>query len=107
MKGRQLQKIWDKLPSDRKQKIQARANELASSYQSLQDLRKALGCSQVSLAEALDIHQVNISKIENRSDIKLSTLNDYLAALGGKLKIIAEFPGEQTIEITGFCKLDS
>jgi hypothetical protein len=42
-KGKILQSIWDNLPDDRKERIQARTEELEVEYLTLQELRKAAG----------------------------------------------------------------
>lgn len=57
----------------------------------LLELRKARSLSQQKLAEALDTSQGEISKIEHRTDLYLSTLRNYIEAMGGELDIIARF----------------
>lgn len=57
----------------------------------LLELRKARNLSQQTLAEALDTSQGEISKIEHRTDLYLSTLRSYIEAMGGELDIIARF----------------
>ena len=46
------------------------------------------------MAERLDITQAAISKFENAEDVRVSTLRDYLEALGARLELIAVFDGE-------------
>lgn len=58
----------------------------------LAELRKQRGTTQTNLAEALDVTQANISRIEHEEDLYLSTLRDYVAALGGELELVAVFP---------------
>ncbi|MGD9560780.1 MAG: XRE family transcriptional regulator [Pyrinomonadaceae bacterium] len=58
----------------------------------LTELRHALGVSQEELASLLEKKQAAISRFERRSDMHISTLRDFVAALGGKLEIIATFP---------------
>ena len=58
----------------------------------LQELRRARALSQVTLAELLDTTQPEISKIEHRTDLYLSTLRRYVEAMGGELDIVARFP---------------
>ena len=99
--GKTLQEIWDELPEDRRQKIESRFQERLQEYRTLQELRKALELTQEEVAKTLDIHQVNVSKLERRSDLKLSTLREYLAALGGDLRLIVDFPGKPSILIQG------
>lgn len=69
---------------------------------SLAELRKARGRSQAKLAELMDLAQPNISQIENRPDALVSTLRQYVEALGGELEIHARFPDGQDIEIRAF-----
>jgi transcriptional regulator len=58
----------------------------------LQELRQALQMSQVRLAELLLTKQANVSRIERRTDMYISTIRSYIEAMGGKLDIVARFP---------------
>lgn len=58
----------------------------------LQELRKARNITQVELAKAMSIEQGAISKLEHREDMYVSTLQAYIRALGGELKLVASFP---------------
>ena len=58
----------------------------------LAELRKQRGATQTDLAEALEVTKANISRIEHEEDLYLSTLRDYVAALGGVLELLAVFP---------------
>lgn len=58
----------------------------------LAELRKQRGATQTDLAEVLEVTQANISRIEHEEDLYLSTLRDYVAALGGELELVAVFP---------------
>ena len=58
----------------------------------LAELRLALGVSQKELASLLKRKQAAISRLERRSDIHVSTLREFIAALGGRLELIATFP---------------
>lgn len=55
----------------------------------LADLRRRVGMPQADVAERLGISQSDVSKIERRTDLKVSTLRDYLAALDLPLRLIA------------------
>ena len=61
-------------------------------------LREARGATQQQIAEAWEVTQANVSQIEHTPDIYLSTLRNYVAALGGCLEINAVFP-DQTIRL--------
>lgn len=58
----------------------------------LQELRQAKALSQVDLAERLNVKQAAVSKLERRDDMYVSTLREYIRAMGGDLEIIARFP---------------
>jgi transcriptional regulator with XRE-family HTH domain len=72
----------------------------------LQKLRNARSFTQQSLAKVLGVNQSEISKIENRTDIYVSTLASYLEAMGGKLEIRAVF-SDGTVKINQFEELSS
>lgn len=64
----------------------------------LRELRAARGLSQVELAKRLHVNQAAVSKLEKRSDLRLRTLREVVAALGGQLIIRARFPeGEKEL----------
>ena len=70
----------------------------------LSEIRLAKEISQEDLANILDTKQASISKIEKRADIHISTLRNYIEALGGKLEIYANFP-EGKVEIKQVCNV--
>jgi DNA-binding Xre family transcriptional regulator len=57
-------------------------------------LRRRMGLTQVELARRLGITQSDLSKLERRTDLRLSTLRKYAAALGGNLHLLFEGDGE-------------
>ena len=57
----------------------------------LANLRKTLGITQTELAKRVDMAQAQVSKMESRDDLLLSTLRKVVEGLGGKLRISAEF----------------
>lgn len=67
----------------------------------LQELRRARALSQAQLATALEATQPEVSKIEQRTDMYVSTLRSYIEAMGGHLDIIARFP-DGDVEISQF-----
>ena len=67
----------------------------------LHELRHARQLTQMALAEALEVAQSEISKIEHRTDLYVSTLRRYIEAMGGELEIIAHFP-DGDVRITQF-----
>jgi transcriptional regulator with XRE-family HTH domain len=57
----------------------------------LYELRHAEAVSQAELAGRLDVTQGAISKLENAEDVRVSTLRQYLEALGARLELVAVF----------------
>lgn len=104
-KGPLLQKAWDRLPEERKQKIQAEANERIESCQNLKELRHRIGLTQDIVSETLDLSPSSTTKLEKSSDMLLSTLQEYVTALGGKLTITVEIPDQPTITLSGLSEL--
>ena len=96
----------NKLPEARRQKVEERAKALIAEEMSLRDLRKARKQTQVRVAQQLGINQENVSRIEKRSDLLISTLSGYVEAMGGKLSLVVEFPDRPPISLTGIATLD-
>ena len=59
-----------------------------------------------AVAARLGINQENVSRLEQRSDLLISTLSGYVEAMGGKLNLVAEFPDRPPITLTGIAALD-
>ena len=93
--AKNLDLVLNTLPASRREKIEARAAELAT----LKDLRLAMRKTQVELAETLHVGQESISRLEKRSDMLLSTLRSYVEAMGGKLELVARFPDRPPVVI--------
>ena len=70
----------------------------------LDELRAAREMTQVTLAKVLEVSQSEVSKIENRADMYVSTLANYVSAMGGRLEIRAVFP-DGVVKINQFEEL--
>jgi len=55
-------------------------------------LRQARQQTQVAVAQKLNIAQGAVSRLEKQSDFLLSTLREYVGALGGRLELRVVFP---------------
>ena len=88
---------------ERRERIEARKAVLREEM-NLAELRQALSLTQNTLAEALGVGQAEISKIENRADVFVSTLRNFLTAMGGELEIRAVFP-DHAVTIKNFSSL--
>ena len=86
----------------RRQKIQTRAAELIAEEMSLRELRRAHELTQERVARMLGVGQEGVSRLEQRSDIKISTLRSYVESLGGRLRLYIDFPGRAPIRLSGF-----
>jgi hypothetical protein len=95
--ARNINELLDKLPAERRRKIEDRASTLLKKME-LQELRLARRKTQSAVAARMKVAQSEISKIEQRSELRLSTLHDYVKALGGTLHMHAVFP-EGSFEI--------
>jgi len=93
--ARKLDEVMAALPAKRRSKIERRAQELAT----LKDLRQAVEMTQIDLAAALGVGQDTISRLEQRSDMLLSTLRRYVEGMGGKLELVAQFPNRPPVVI--------
>lgn len=69
----------------------ARAEAMLVEMQ-LQALRKSRNVTQVEVAKAMCVEQAAVSRLERRDDMYVSTLREYVKALGGELKLVASFP---------------
>jgi transcriptional regulator with XRE-family HTH domain len=68
----------------------------------LDELRNAKQLTQADMAELLNVPQSSISRIEQRTDMYLSTLRSYVQAMGGVLQIQAVFPEGGAVIINRF-----
>lgn len=69
----------------------------------MRTLREAAGKTQAEVAEASHMDQADVSRLETREsfgDCQVSTLQRYVAALGGRLDLVATF-GDKKIVLTG------
>lgn len=57
----------------------------------LSELRERRSCTQAALADKLKIRQPTLSAIEHREDVQVGTIRSFVAALGGKLELLAVF----------------
>jgi predicted XRE-type DNA-binding protein len=83
--------LRNKIPSEQRTRIDRKARKILRQM-SLNDIRLLRRCSQIELADLLEIRQASVSKLERRSDIHVSSLRKFIEALGGELVIQAEFP---------------
>ena len=68
----------------------------------LQKLREARHLTQANLANVMGVSQSEVSKIERRTDVYVSTLGSYVEAMGGRLDVNVIFPDGGIVKINQF-----
>lgn len=94
------------MTKDQLDKADLRAKQLVAEYQTLQTLRKSQNLTQVDMAETLGMTQDNISRLEKRPDVLISSLHKYIQGLGGELDLIVRFPDSDPVILDGYTKSD-
>lgn len=102
-----LKAMLDRLPPERRRRVDARAEELIAEEMSLRELRTAMRKTQVQLARKTGKSQVTLSRLERQSDMLISTLSEVVRGLGGRLRIVAELPNRPPVYLTGLADLSA
>ncbi len=84
-------KLKEGMSARSKKNVQKKVRQLRGEM-ALAEVRKAMSLTQVDLAETLHIKQAALARLENRTDMYISSLRKYIVALGGELDIVAHFP---------------
>lgn len=91
-----------RLSPEAKAASEAEAERLRHEEMTLAELRRARELTQTKLAQELQIGQGDVSKLERRADMYVSTLAGYLEAVGAHLEIRAVFPDGHSVKINQF-----
>lgn len=73
--------------------------EINERQATLRRLREARALTQSTLAELLEMDQSEVSRLERRSDMLLSTLKRFVHANGGELHLVVQFPDSAPVEL--------
>jgi transcriptional regulator with XRE-family HTH domain len=95
-----VEEVIAAMPKKRQEAIAKRGAELVAKVRrrmTLAELRKGRKITQATVAEALGIGQMQISRLEKRKDPRLSTMARTVAAMGGHLTMIATFPDQEPV----------
>lgn len=95
------------LSPERRSKVHARTAELVAEEMSLRELRRAMGKTQAKVAAELGVGQDSVARYEQRTDMLLSTLSEYVHKVGGTLELTAHFPNRRPVRIKGFSEVSS
>ena len=101
--ARSFKELRDKMTPEAQSRSRAKAAVMIEEM-ALDELRAARQLTQEHLSKILGVNQSAISKLERRTDMYLSTLRDFIQAMGGKLEIRATFP-DGDVRIREFGKL--
>jgi DNA-binding XRE family transcriptional regulator len=94
-----LSEKFAQLPPERQARIRARTEELALEEATLRAARKKAKLTQVGVAKRLGVGQDSVSRLETRKDMLISTLRNYVAAMGGKVRVVVELKGQPAVEL--------
>jgi DNA-binding transcriptional regulator YiaG len=103
-KGHEAAAVKDDMPSladhpgrfVRRAKRGAHANHRVS----IRTVRTSLRLTQAEVASRLGVHQSEVSRLEQRPEMSISTLARYAAALGAGLELAFTFPDGRRIPVT-------
>lgn len=97
-----MAKKWSEIRRKHSPEIEERIRQSvkeAAGVMTLYQLREARSLTQVNLAKVLNVNQGAVSRMEKRTDMYVSTLRNFIQAMGGQLQVKAVFPeGEVEIE---------
>ena len=94
--ARKFSELRANMSSESRARSKALAAEMLA-VMDLAELRRAQNLSQGELAERLEKGQPAVSKVESREDLHVSTVREYIEALGGRLDLVAHMPNNETI----------
>jgi hypothetical protein len=95
--ARKYRELRDRMSPERQARVDARVTAMP-----LSALRKSRQLTQHGLSQTMEISQGDVSKLEQRTDCYVSTLRNYVRAVGGELEMIARFPDGKTVRISQF-----
>ena len=99
MPTKPLSALRTKMTPEAQARSRARAKEMIERGMTLRELREQAEVTQTDLAERAHTSQSEVSKIEQRTDLMISTLRDYMHGLGAELVLVARFPDGGTIPV--------
>ena len=81
------------------QRVRAARAEIDARQATLAELRKARALTQAAVAELLAMDQSEVSRLERRANMLLSTLRSFIRATGGELQLVATFPDAEPVQL--------
>ncbi len=93
------------LPAERREGVLTRAEAILDEVEGLRALRVLTEHTQAQIAASLGVKQPSVHKIEQQSDLYLSTLRRFVEAAGGTLELVVKLPGMSPVHLTGIGEL--
>ena len=94
-----FKKLRKQVRSDKARRARVEQHKRAMLYVlKLAELRESQDKTQADVAGTLHVTQANVSRLEHQDDLYLSTLSNYISALGGHLELSAVFP-DRTVQL--------
>jgi len=73
--------------------------EINARQATIRRLREARALTQSTIAELLEMDQSEVSRLEHRTDMLLSTLRRFIRATGGELHLVVQYPDGAPVEL--------
>jgi len=102
--AKSFRNLRDKMSPEAQARAEAKARVMMEEMP-LAELRQARKLSQEQIAVSLRIKQAAVSKLERRTDMYISTLRNFVKAMGGDLEITVRFP-DGSVKINQFEEID-
>ncbi|GAX37387.1 XRE family transcriptional regulator [Nodularia sp. NIES-3585] len=96
MKTKPFSELRNRMTPERRARNKTRA-QIALLHLTLMELQESLGLTQDDIEKKLTDVESTVLELENQEEIQVSTLSRYIKALGGNLKIVADFPQEEIV----------
>jgi hypothetical protein len=97
---RTIDEVIAEMPADRQAEVREQARLLINEELTLRALRKARAQTLSKITQTLKISQAGVSRIEKQTDLLLSIMHSSVEEMGGRLRILAEFPDRDPVSIT-------
>ena len=102
--SRNINDIIKRLSPAQRKKVETRAAQLIAEEMTLRQLRQACKLTQQKVAKSLRIGQEGVSKLDRRSDLLISTVREYVRAMGGQLSLVVQFPDRKPVLLSGIAE---
>jgi len=80
-------------------RMETALTEIKERQTTLAQVRKARKLTQATMADLLEMDQSEVSRLEHRSNMMLSTLRSFIRASGGELQLIVTFPDAEPVQL--------